>query len=151
MPTDPRASIGKCKALGGAQVPFPGTYSAWQTGGPGAGTIAPGVSSSFQWPPLTISDVDGVVYAALPTYTPTGSISTLPPPELTPKVSQSDDGWYDAKDTAGAMVTVSGCSYPNAWDSVGAVTPTAPCPSRSLPTPPTFVTTTPSPVSARAV
>ncbi|KAI9465211.1 glycoside hydrolase family 5 protein [Lactarius psammicola] len=146
VPTDPRASIGKCQALGGSQAPFPGTYSAWQTGGPGAGTIALSVSSSFQWPPSTISNVDGVVYAALPTYTPTGTISTLPPPELTPKVSQ-DDGWYDAEDTAGAMVTVSGCSYPNAWDSDGVVTPTAPCPSRSLPA--AIVTPTPSPVSAR--
>ncbi|KAH9175029.1 glycoside hydrolase family 5 protein [Lactarius sanguifluus] len=147
MPTDPRASIGKCQALGGSQAPFPGTYSAWQTGGPGAGTIAPSVSSSFQWPPSTISNVEGVIYAALPTYTPTGTISTLPPPELTPKVSQ-DDGWYDSKDTAGAMVTVSGCSYPNAWDSDGVITPTAPCPSRSLPV--AIVTTVPSPVSARA-
>lgn len=149
MPTDPRAGIGKCQALGGIQVPFPGTYSAWQTGGPGAGTIAPSISSSFQWPPSTISNVDGVLYAALPTYTPTGTISTLPPPELTPKVSQGD-GWYDAKDIAGAMVTVSGCSYPNAWDSIGVITPTAPCPSRSLPVAPTIVTTTPSPVPTRA-
>lgn len=156
IPTDPRESVGKCLALGGEQAPFPGTYSAWQTGGPGAGTIAPSITSSFPWPPLTISDVEGIIYAALPTYTPTGTISTLPPPVLTPSVSQ-EDGWYDAQDTAGAMVTVSGCSYPNAWDSVGNIAPTAPCPSANLPVVPTIVTTaptttptiTPSPVSTR--
>ncbi|TFY57321.1 hypothetical protein EVG20_g8595 [Dentipellis fragilis] len=37
------------------------------------------------------------------------------------------DGWFDAKDTAGAMTEVQGCSYPNAWDSKGVVAPTAAC------------------------
>ncbi|KAI0262189.1 glycoside hydrolase superfamily [Gloeopeniophorella convolvens] len=143
MPLDPRASVGKCQALGANQVPFAGTYSAWQTGGAGAGTIDPVVSASFaQWPPATISDVDGVLYAALPTYTPTAAISTLPPAQLTPSVSQGD-GWFDPQDTASAMTTVAGCSYPNAWDSDGVVTPTAACPASTLvvratpaPTPP---------------
>ena len=126
MPTDPRRSVGTCQALGGDQEPFDGTYSAWQTGGSGAGTIAPSVTSDLPWLPTTISDVDGALYAALPTYTPTGTISTLPPAVLTPSVSEGD-GWYDAQDTAGAMVTVSGCSYPNAWDSVSNTAPTAPC------------------------
>lgn len=147
IPTDPRASIGKCKALGGDQVPFAGTYSAWQTGGPGAGTIAPSETVSFPWLPTTLSDIAGAIYAALPTYTPTGSISTLPPPQLTPSVSQ-EDGWFNAQDTAGAMVTISGCSYPNAWDSVGVIAPTVPCPSRNLPavatTIPTVLPTTTS-------
>ncbi|KAI0250044.1 glycoside hydrolase superfamily [Lactifluus subvellereus] len=128
IPKDPRTSSGKCQALGAAQAPFAGTYSAWQTGGAGAGTIAPTALASFPWPPATISAIGGALYAALPTYTPTGSISTLPPPQLTPKVSEGN-GWVNAKDTAPAMVTVSGCSYPNAWDSVGAVAPTAPCPA----------------------
>lgn len=147
MPTDPRASVGQCKALGGEQVPFPGTYSAWQTGGPGAGTIAPSETLSFPWLPTTISDVVGAIYAALPTYTPTGSISTLPPPQLTPSVSQ-EDGWFDPQDTAGAMTPISGCSYPNAWDSVGVIAPTLPCPSRNLPVVPTPITTTPLTVTS---
>jgi aryl-phospho-beta-D-glucosidase BglC (GH1 family) len=140
LPTDPRVATGKCRALGGTQEPFAGTYSAWQTGGPGAGTIAPIETVSFPWPPTTISDIQGAIYAALPTYTPTGTIPTLPPPQLTPSVSQ-ENGWFDAQDTAGAMTAISGCTYPNAWDSSGVVAPTVPCPSRALPAVPTVLTT----------
>jgi len=139
IPTDPRTSSGKCRALNAPQAPFAGTYSAWQTGGAGAGTYAAGVTSSFPWPPANISGISGGVYAALPTYTPTGTISTLPPAQLTPSVSEGN-GWFNPKDTAGAMVTVSGCTYPNAWDSSGAVAPTAACPAGAAP----LVTTTAS-------
>lgn len=132
MPTDPRKSVGKCKALNAPQAPFPGTYSSWQTGGAGAGTIAAAVSASYPWPPATLSGVVGDIYAALPTYTPTSTISTLPPAQLTPSASEGD-GWFNPKDTAGAMITVSGCTYPNAWDSAGAVAPTAVCPAGAQP------------------
>jgi aryl-phospho-beta-D-glucosidase BglC (GH1 family) len=130
IPTDPRKSSGKCKALNAPQAPFAGTYSSWQTGGAGAGTIV--ASASFPWPPSTISGVSGDIYAALPTYTPTGTISTLPPAQLTPSVSDGD-GWFNTGDTARPMVTVSGCTYPNAWDSAGAVAPTALCPAGATP------------------
>ena len=130
IPTDPRKSSGKCQALAAPQAPFAGTYSSWQTGGAGAGTIA--VSASFPWPPSTISGVSGDIYAALPTYTPTATVSTLPPAQLTPSVSEGD-GWFNVKDTASAMATVSGCTYPNAWDSSGAVAPTALCPAGATP------------------
>lgn len=129
IPPDPRAAVGKCQAFGGDTAPFAGTYSSWQTGGAGAGTIA--VAASYPWPPATIAGVDGVVYAALPTYTPTGVISTLPPPQLTPSVPEGN-GWFNPQDVAGAMVTVAGCNYPNAWDSVGAVAPTAACPAPAV-------------------
>lgn len=145
IPTDPRTSSGKCKALNAPQAPFAGTYSSWQTGGAGAGTIVAASISSFPWPPQTISGVSGDIYAALPTYTPTGTISTLPPAQLTPSVSDGN-GWFNAQDTASAMVTVSGCSYPNAWDSSGAVAPTAVCPVGATPLP-----TTAAPTSAVAV
>ncbi|KAI0060559.1 glycoside hydrolase family 5 protein, partial [Artomyces pyxidatus] len=127
MPTDPRKAVGKCAQLGAKQAPFAGTYSAWQTGGAGAGTIAATAVSSFgQWPPATLSGVTGIPYSYLPTYTPTAAVSTLPPPTLTPAVKEGD-GWFDAKDTASAMTAIAGCSYGNAWDSSGAVTPTAAC------------------------
>ena len=131
MPTDPREAVGKCAALGAtnAKSAFPGTYSAWQTGGQGAGTIAgTAAATASQWPPTTLSGVSGVPMSVLPTYTPTSTISTLPPPTLTASVTQGD-GWFDAKDTQGAMTQVAGCSYPNAWDSAGVVTPTAACPA----------------------
>ena len=143
IPTDPRTSSGKCKALNAPQAPFAGTYSSWQTGGAGAGTIAN--SASFPWPPATLSGISGDVYAYLPTYTPTATISTLPPAQLTPSVSEGD-GWYNTGDTASAMTTVSGCTYPNAWDSAGAVAPTALCPAGGTP----LVTATVAATSARA-
>ncbi len=130
IPPDPRTSNGKCQALGATQAPFAG-YSAWQTGGAGAGTVAG--SASYPWPPATISGVSGDTYAALPTYTPTGTISTLASPQLTPSAVSEGNGWFNAKDTASAMVTVSGCTYPNAWDSSGAVAPTAVCPAGAAP------------------
>lgn len=132
MPTDPRKSVGKCAALNAPQAPFPGTYSAWQTGGAGAGTIAASETASYPWPPATLSGLGAAVYAYVPTYTPTSSISTLPPAQLTPSASEGN-GWYNAKDTASAVITVSGCSYPNAWDSSGAVAPTALCPPGATP------------------
>jgi glucan 1,3-beta-glucosidase len=143
MPPDPRTSNGKCQALQAPQAPFAG-YSAWQTGGAGAGTVAG--SASYPWPPATLSGVSGDIYAALPTYTPTGTISTLPSPQLTPSVSEGN-GWFNPKDTASAMVTVSGCTYPNAWDSAGAVAPTAVCPAGAAP----LVSTTAAARTASAV
>ncbi|KAH9965457.1 glycoside hydrolase [Russula dissimulans] len=133
IPTDPRTASGKCKALGVGDPVFSGTYSSWQTGGAGAGTIAASETVLYPWPPTTISGLAGVVYANLPTYTPTGTVSTLPPPSITAAKVTEGNGWYDAKDTAGAMITVAGCTYPNAWDSAGAVAPTAPCPAGAAP------------------
>jgi len=132
IPKDPRSAAGKCKALGAGDPIFAGTYSSWQTGGAGAGTIAASATAAYPWPPTTLSDLGGALYAALPTYTPTGVVSTLPPPSITAQVTQGN-GWFDAKDTAGAMVTVAGCSYPNAWDSAGVVAPTAACPAGAAP------------------
>jgi aryl-phospho-beta-D-glucosidase BglC (GH1 family) len=132
IPTDPRKSTGKCAALNAPQAAFAGTYSSWQTGGAGAGTIAASETVSYPWPPATLSGLSAAVYADVPTYTPTSGISTLPPAQLTPSASEGA-GWFNAKDTASAMITVSGCSYPNAWDSAGAVAPTALCPAGGTP------------------
>jgi len=144
IPKDPRTASGKCKALGVGDPVFSGTYSSWQTGGAGAGLLA---SAAYPWPPATLSGLGGAAYAALPTYTPTGVVTTLPPPQITATVSQGN-GWFNAKDTAGAMVTVAGCPYPNAWDSAAAVAPTAACPAGAAP----LVTAVPSvtPAASRA-
>jgi hypothetical protein len=105
------------------------------------------VTSSYPWPPTTLSGVSGDLFAALPTYTPTGTVTTLSPPQFTPQVSEGN-GWYNPKDTAGAMVTVSGCTYPDAWDSSGAVAPTAPCPAGA---PPLTTATAPARTTASTV
>ena len=111
MPTDPRQSQGKCAALGVAGN-FTGTYLPWQTGGEGAGNIPATVSASYPWPPATISG--GGVPSVLPQYTPTGTISTLPPPTFT-ATKVTIDGWYDTGDTMPGPTTMPGCAYPNAW------------------------------------
>lgn len=126
MPTDPRAAVGKCAALGVKGPQFDGTYSAWQTGGAGAGTIAASDKSEFAWPPATVSGNDGDA-AALPMYTPTGTVATLPPPTLTASATQSidvGDGWYNTADNAGGVTVVQGCKYPNAWSANDAPVPT---------------------------
>ncbi|KAH8110486.1 glycoside hydrolase [Phellopilus nigrolimitatus] len=128
MPKDPRDSVGACAALGESGVQFDGTYSAWQTGGAGAGTIVASVSSEFSaWPPATISDVSDVSF--VPTYTATGAVSTLPPDTFTaaPKTLSVGDGWADASDTAEGVTEVAGCTYLNPWDSDGVTLPTTTC------------------------
>ncbi|KAF7378328.1 Glycoside hydrolase family 5 protein [Mycena sanguinolenta] len=129
VPTDPRTALGTCAELGVSGPQFVGTFSAWQTGGAGAGTIAPSAIAEFGvWPPATISNVAAAA-SVLPTYTPTGSVTTLvyttpAPSTVTATASVSaGDGWFDAGDTALAMTAVAGCTYPNAWDAVSTAVP----------------------------
>ncbi|KAJ8594245.1 glycoside hydrolase family 5 protein [Rhizopogon salebrosus TDB-379] len=136
IPTDPRTSVGTCAALEAAGPQFDGTYAAYQTGGPGAGTIvASSVSSYSQYPPTPINGLTaGAIQSLLPTYTSTSAIPTLPPPTFSPSPSPSvsaGNGWFDSGDTGLAPTTVQGCTYPNAWDAVSSAMPTALCPSTS--------------------
>ncbi|KAJ7440500.1 hypothetical protein B0H11DRAFT_2252937 [Mycena galericulata] len=72
MPTDPSTSVGTCAALGVDSVPFNSTFSAWQTGGAAAGTIAPtAISSLGTYPPATISNVAAAALTVMPTYAAT--------------------------------------------------------------------------------
>lgn len=126
MPTDPRQATGKCAAVGVQGKQFDGTFSSWQTGGAGAGTISASARSEFAWPPATISNVDAAA-SDLPSYTSTGSVVTLPPPTLTASATQSidvGDGWFNTADNGGGVTVVQGCQYPNAWSAVDASVPT---------------------------
>lgn len=109
--------------------PFDGTFSAYQTGGKGAGTIAPTFVAEFgDWPPASLSGVDDVAYA--PTYTATGAVPTLPPPVYTLKNGtqvNGGNGWYNAADTAGAPVNITGCKYPDPWAQSVIPEPTTIC------------------------
>ncbi|CAL1711942.1 unnamed protein product [Somion occarium] len=129
MPTDPREAIGKCASLGVQGNPFAGTFESWQTGGAGAGTIAPSVSSQFgTFPPTTIANVPAASITLLPTYTSTGGIQTLPPPTFSPAPTKSinvGNGWANIADTASFVTPISACAYPNAWSAVDAPVPTA--------------------------
>ncbi|KAK7053529.1 glycoside hydrolase family 5 protein [Favolaschia claudopus] len=135
MPRDPRTAIGKCASIGIRGNQFNGKFKAWQTGGAGAGTIAPSVRSEFAWPPATLSRI-GAPMSLLPTYTATGSVPTLAYVTPTPRADTSStptptvtmpNGWFDEKDTAGGMTAISGCNYPNAWRALDLPAPTARC------------------------
>jgi len=113
MPKDPRDSQGKCAALGVTPTQqFDGTYLPWQTGGEGAGDIPPSATASFPWPPVSITNIGAP--SLMPQYTPTGVVTTLPPPTFT-ATNVDIDGWFNSGDTAPAPTLISGCSYPNAW------------------------------------
>ena len=117
MPTDPRSAVGACASLDVSPTStFDGTYSAWQTGGAGAGTISPDVLASFTaWPPTTISGVDGDM-SLIYTYTATASVETLPPDVFTitegkaTTTGTGGDGWADSADTGLGVTEVAGCT-----------------------------------------
>ncbi|KAF8883295.1 glycoside hydrolase superfamily [Infundibulicybe gibba] len=123
MPTDPRSASGVCQALGVSGPVFDGTFEPWQTGGVGAGTIV--ATAGFPWPPATISGAG--LAASLPTYTPTGTIATLPPPTFTGATKTADvgNGWFNAQDTTGAPTTIAGCTYPDGWNAQDVAAPVA--------------------------
>jgi hypothetical protein len=153
MPTDPRSAAGKCASLDvQAGKTFDGTYSAWQTGGVGAGSIDAASRSQFgNWPPTTIHNLTPASPAGptdvslLPRYTNTGSGDELPGPTITAVlplksgVRPSDGGngmstvtitpsWKNTGIGASAQPTmVNGCQYPNAWDATGVNVPTTTC------------------------
>ncbi|KAJ7495565.1 glycoside hydrolase family 5 protein [Mycena latifolia] len=136
MPSDPRTARGKCAALGITGPQFDGTFSAWQTGGTGAGTIAASATAQFGvWPPATISNVDPAALTVLPTYTATGSVATLT--YITPSATGSaasvtptasiGSGWADMGDTAPGVTAIAGCTYPDAWNALSLPAPTVLC------------------------
>jgi len=115
MPTDPRAAAGAC----GNTSPWAPPLKPYQTGGAGAGQIDAAVLASVAWPPPSISG--GGAAAALPVYTPTGQVPTLPVPTFTATASiDAGNGWANAADTAGLMVAVASCSYLDPWIGSGA-------------------------------
>jgi len=154
MPKDPRMATGKCASVGVNQ-PFEGTFQSWQTGGAGAGTIAPSATSQFgTFPPTLLSNVPQPSMSLLPTYTPTQAVITLPPPTFTPTPPKSvsvGDGWFDPQDTSSAVTAVSGCSYPFAWSALSSPVPTALCGAGgvlTVPTPTAVVPVVPPVASA---
>ncbi|KAI0797622.1 glycoside hydrolase superfamily [Abortiporus biennis] len=121
MPTDPRQAQGVCDS----NDAFSGQYQSWQTGGAGADQIPASFSSSYAWPPTSISN--GGFATALPTYTPTGTIPTLPVPTFTASAKSSisaGNGWANSADSAGDFVPIPTCSYLDPW--VGSAAPPSP-------------------------
>ncbi|KAF9476407.1 glycoside hydrolase family 5 protein [Pholiota conissans] len=132
IPKDPRSASGLCASLNASSDIFDGTFQPWQTGTPSS--IPESSSEQFPWPPATLTSAD-VPVAFLPTYTNTGPVFTLPPATFS-AATNAVDGWFNVQDTIGGVITVAGCSYPDEYNGIFSITPTAPC------TGPTLVTTT---------
>ncbi|KZV62971.1 glycoside hydrolase family 5 protein [Peniophora sp. CONT] len=127
IPKDPRGFEGVCASLGSAPNVWNETYQPWQTGAT-TSTIAAASSSSFAFPP-SLSGI-GVPMTLLPTYTATAAVTTLPVPTFTAapaSITSAVKGWFDTKDTAGGITPVAGCTYPDEYNGIFSVTPTAPC------------------------
>ncbi|KAF5316968.1 hypothetical protein D9611_003607 [Ephemerocybe angulata] len=123
MPTDPRTVVGTCASVGGASGTWDETFAPAMTGGAGAGLS--NQAAQYPWPPTNIAGA-GVAAAALPSYTATGPIVSLPAPTFTDSKGKSisrGSGWFDAEDTALAPAPVAGCTYPDAWDAENAAVP----------------------------
>lgn len=127
MPKDPRTASGICANQNVWSPPL----QAWQTGGVGAGQIPASVSSSYAWPPATISNAGAVT--SLPSYTPTGTVATLPPPTFTltsgksVQTAAAGNGWNNPSDTALEMVAIATCSYLDPWVGPSVAPPSPLC------------------------
>ncbi|KAI0768688.1 glycoside hydrolase [Trametes elegans] len=133
MPKDPRTAQGVCAAkFGVAPQPWAGEFQPWQTGGQGAGALAPQATAYVApWPPA-LAHVPTESESVLPRYTSTGTISTLPPPTFAPTASVTPtasvgSGWFNSQDSAPAVTPISGCGYPFAWDALNAQIPLSGC------------------------
>lgn len=58
---------------------------------------------------------------------PTLPTQSFPAPTAGAKTVDGGDGWFNDGDTSMGIVTVAGCSYPNAWDATAVPVPTALC------------------------
>ncbi|KZV89886.1 glycoside hydrolase [Exidia glandulosa HHB12029] len=126
MPKDPRQAAGECARLNVQIQPdqyYVGTLQPWQTGGVGAGTIAPAATATLVWPPPALVTISGI---PAPTYTATGPVPTLPLPTFTPPVTATADGWANPQDTSPALVPIANCQYPDPWNP-GDTPPSPPC------------------------
>lgn len=115
IPEDPRDAIGTCDTLS-VEFDLPvSTYQSWQTGGAGAGTIAPTAIAGVEQYPPTLSNAGGANPTLLPHYTLVSQNPTLPPATFSVATTTGGAGWADAQDTMLAPAPVPGCSYPDAW------------------------------------
>ncbi|KAF9513357.1 glycoside hydrolase family 5 protein [Hydnum rufescens UP504] len=125
IPSDPRTSLGTCRAAGDYN-PITASLQPTATGGPGAGTIAPTFVSSYSaWPPTSLPSIPDATL--LPTYTATQGIPTLAAPTYTARNGTKivgGTGWFNVNDHAQAPVNISGCTYPDPWNAVDLPIPT---------------------------
>ncbi|CAG7854560.1 Probable glucan 1,3-beta-glucosidase D; AltName: Full=Exo-1,3-beta-glucanase D [Serendipita indica DSM 11827] len=125
LPTDPRDAVGACVRQGQSGTPFNGQHPAWATGGAGAGEIQAAATATLTWPPTSLGPSYPVALY-LPTYTPTGTHTTLAVPRITAHGVSPGDGWFNDNDQAPLMVPIQSCSYPEAYGGALMPQPTVP-------------------------
>ena len=125
LPTDPRDSIGACARQGQGGTPFDGVHPAWATGGAGANEFQAAATATLTWPPTSLNPSYPVAQY-LPTYTPTGTHTTLAVPHVTAGGVSAGDGWFNDNDQAPLMVPIQSCSYPDAYGGALLPQPTVP-------------------------
>jgi glucan 1,3-beta-glucosidase len=140
MPKDPRSASGVC----GNTSPWTPPLKPWQTGGTGAGLNVQ--SDGLQWPPASITN--GGLLASLPSYTPTGTIVTLPGPTFTQSSGSNvkidaGSGWANPSDTVGMYVQIQGCSYLDPWIGPTATPPPVCAAGKKRAYPPPMITPRP--------
>ncbi|KAF5324525.1 hypothetical protein D9611_004572 [Ephemerocybe angulata] len=121
MPEDPREAAGAC-----------GNTNPWQPPlKPGTGSIPAAYTQQYAWPPAEITKLGAP--AALPAYTPTGTIITLAPSTVTAakgetitKTADPGSGWNNAADQDPLYVEIAGCTYLDPWVNPDTAAP-APC------------------------
>jgi len=130
MPTDPRAAIGACSNSN----PWAPPLHAWQTGGAGAGNMPASVLENLAWPPASINLAGPI--SSLPSYTPTGTIITLPGPTFTTSGGSRatatinvGNGWANTADNQGLFVPIPTCTYLDPWVDPGTAPPSPLCPA----------------------
>ncbi|KZV97605.1 glycoside hydrolase [Exidia glandulosa HHB12029] len=126
IPKDPRVAAGSCAAAGAPSLvshvaPKPSAVGA-------VAHTAPTNTAGLVWPPPSLVDQPNA--AALPTFTPTGTLPILPVPTFTDpanpqKTLDAGSGLAKPHDSAdGAYVPVKGChNYLPAWSAYGSPVP----------------------------
>ncbi|WWC89117.1 uncharacterized protein L201_004035 [Kwoniella dendrophila CBS 6074] len=133
IPKDPRQAAGTCQGDGVTMNPFNGKFSnPAVTGGAGAGTIAAADSSSFPWPPRSLTNIAAGDMDAIYQYTQTGDVITMPAPTFTSPGStetiDAGNGWANpSADNRKAYATISGCSYAPEYSAASLGVPADAC------------------------
>lgn len=127
IPANPRSAAGTCTTVIPGSAPFPApSYT------PRVGIFDPTQLAAYPWPPVEIG-TPPLAVAALPSFTPTGTIITLAPgptPSLLPigygsmnLTRIAGNGWNALNDTSSFFVAKADCSYLDPWGGVGANVP----------------------------
>ncbi|WVW84155.1 hypothetical protein I302_106184 [Kwoniella bestiolae CBS 10118] len=132
IPKDPRTAIGTCEGDGIASNPFSSFSNPAVTGGAGAGMISGAQSSSYPWPPVSLTNIAASEMDAIYQYTQTADPITMPAPTFTSPGSSATidagNGWANpSADNRKAYASFSDCSYPPLYSAATIGVPANAC------------------------